>query len=103
MIKPAIGLHQFIHGVFARMPKGRVAQIMGQRNSLGQFLVQSQCIGQCARNLGHLNRMGQTRAKIIPFVFDEHLGFMFQTSKGRGVDDPIAIPMKGRAMGAFRF
>ena len=54
-------------------------------------------------NLGDLNRMGQTRAKIIPFVFHEHLGFVFQTTKGRGMDDPIAIPMKGRAMGAFLF
>ena len=41
------------------------------------------------------------RVEIIPFVFHEHLGFVFQTTKGRGMDDPISIPMKGRAMGAF--
>jgi hypothetical protein len=42
--------------------------------------------------------MGEAGAVIIPFVIDEDLGFIFEKAKSRTVDDPIAIPLKGRTI-----
>ena len=42
MVKPAIGLHRRIQRIFPGMAEGRMAQIMRQRQGLGQILIQPQ-------------------------------------------------------------
>ena len=55
MIEPAIGRHQIAKRILARMAKGRVAQIMGQRNRLGQILVRPKGAGNRAGHLRDLD------------------------------------------------
>jgi len=83
------------------MAERRVAEVMGQSDGLGQLRVQPQSTRDGARDLGHFDRMGQAGAKEIPFVLDKYLGFVLETTKGRSMDDPIPIALKGRAHGAF--
>ena len=70
-------------------------QIVRQRNGLDQFLVEAQRPGNRARDLRNLQGMGQPRAKQIAFMVDKDLGLVDQAPKGAGVDDAIAIALKG--------
>ena len=54
------------------------------------------------RDLRHFQGMGQAGAVVIPLVRHEHLGLFFQAAEGGGMDDPIPIPRKWRAGGAWR-
>ena len=103
VIEPAIGDHQRLHRVFTGMAKGGVAQIMGQGHGLGQIGVQVQHAGDGARDLRHLDRMGQTGAVIIALVFDKDLSLVLQAAEGRGMDDPVPVALKRRAEGRHAF
>ena len=101
VIKAAVGRQQGMQCILARMPERRVTQIMGQRDRLGQFPIQTQSTGNRPRHLGHLNRMGQTRAIIIALVLHENLRLVLQPPKGAGMDDPVTVPLKTRPEAAF--
>ena len=103
VIKPAEGGHQLGQGILTGMAKGRVPQIMSQRHGLGQFLVQAQRSGNCPGHLGDLNGMGQAGAKIVALVLNKDLGLVLEPAKCAGMDDPVPVPLKGRAKFAFLF
>ena len=88
--------------LLAGMAEGRVAEIVRQRHRLGQILVQRQHPRDRARDLGHLERMGQPGAVIVAFVLHEDLGLVLETAKGGRMDDPVAVALVGGAGGAFR-
>jgi hypothetical protein len=96
MVKPAIGLHRRIQRIFPGMAEGRVAQIMRQRERLGQILIEAQQPRNGPRNLSHFNGMGQPRAEMIALMVDKHLRFVLQAAKGGRVDDAVTVPLKGR-------
>ena len=83
-------------------PKGRVAQIMGQGESLTQILVQSQRPANRPRDLRHFQCVGQTGAKIVAFVVDEHLGLVFEATEGPAMNDPVTVALKTPPCGAIR-
>ena len=97
VIKPAKRLHQSVKRVLASMAKGRVAQVMRQRDCLGEFRIESKCAADRARHLCHFNRMSQPRAIIIALMFQKNLRLVFQTAKGTGMNDPVSIPLKTTA------
>ena len=101
VVKPAIGLHQQIQRILARVAEGRVTKVMGQCNRFGDVGVQAQSIRDGARNLRHFNRMRQARAIEVAFVFHKDLRFVLQPAKGRGVNDPVAIPLIAGPKGTF--
>ena len=103
VIKPAMGRHQRVQGIFARVAKGRVPQIMGKSHGFGQFLIQPQSASDCARHLGDLDRMGQAGPEMIALVLHKHLSFVLESPKCRTVDNPVAIPLETRAESAFFF
>ena len=45
MVEPAKGLHRFFQRILARMTEGRMANIVGQAQGLGQILIQAQRAG----------------------------------------------------------
>ena len=57
VIETTVGLHQFIKRFFPGVTKGRVTQIMGQRDSFGQFHVQTKRTSNRTGNLCDLDRM----------------------------------------------
>ena len=94
MIKSAIRLHTSGQCIFAAMPKGRMPQIMRQRETFGQIFIKAQNPRNRARDLRDFETMGQARAVIIPLMGDKDLGFAFQAAKGGRMDNPVFIPLK---------
>ena len=101
VIEAAIVFQHRIQRPLARMTKRAVAEIMSKRHRLGEVLIKTEIARHRARDLRHLQRMGQPRSKVITFMIDEHLGLIFKTAKGGAVENAIAIPLKSRAQRAF--
>ena len=102
MVEAAEGPHQLVELALAGMAEGRVAEVMGQRQRLGQVLVEAQRPGDRAGDLRHLDRVGEPRAVVIALVIDEDLGLVLQPPEGLAMDDPVAVAGEGRAEVRFR-
>ena len=83
------------------MAERRVAEVVGQRQRLGQVLVEPELAGQRAGDLGDFQRMGQPGAVVIALVEHEHLGLVLEPAEGGGMDDPVAVAPE-RAAGPAR-
>ena len=94
VLEAAVLAHALVERVLARMPEGRVAQVVRQRDGFGQCLVQIQRARHRAADLRHLDRMSHARAIQIAFVIDEHLGLVGQATKSVGMDDAIAVALE---------
>src|SRR5262249_9148793 len=70
--------HAAVQRVLAGVAEGRMPEVVSQRYSLDQRLVQRERPGDGARDLRHLDRMRHTRAVQITFVIDEHLRLVGQ-------------------------
>ena len=78
----------------------RMTEIVAQRRGLCEILVERQRPRERARDLRHLERMGQPRAEMIALVIDEHLGLVGKPAECRRMDDAVAVAAKvaaGRA------
>ena len=53
-----------------------MAQIVAERDGLGQVLIQAQCAGNCACDLRDLQRMGQAGAVVVAFRGQKDLCFL---------------------------
>ena len=102
VIEPAEDGEAFVESALSRMAEGRVPQIMGKRQRLGEILVQPQCAGECAGDLRDLERMGEPRAVMVALVEHEHLGFVLEPAEGGRMDDAVAVAAKGAAAFAGR-
>ena len=74
-----------------------MAEVVGQRDGLRQVLVEIQRPGHRAGDLRHLDGMGQTGPVVVALVVDEDLGLVLQAPEGGGMDDAVAIALKGGA------
>ena len=95
VIEPAERLHDDIQCVLAGVAERRMAQIMGQRQRLGQVLVQPQSASNGAGDLRDLNTVGQPGAVEIALVVDENLCLILEFPKRRAVDDAVAVALPG--------
>ena len=102
MIEAAERLHGGVEGFLAGMPERRMPEIVCQGQGLGQIVVDAERTADAAGDLGHLDRMGQARPVIIPFVKDENLGLVFEAAEGRAVDHPIPVALKMTAIDVTR-
>jgi hypothetical protein len=92
---------RLVESLLPRVPKGRVAEVVPERDRLGEVLVQAQ--GPChrARDAGRLERVREARAVMIALGVDEDLGLVLQAAEGLAVDDPVAVALKRRPQAAF--
>src|SRR5262249_59063140 len=102
MIETAAGCEAAIERSLAGMPEGGMAQIVSERQRLGQILIETERAGERARDLGDLEGVGQPGAKMIPFVEDEDLGLVRESAKCGGVDDAVTVTPEGVAGCAHR-
>ena len=79
------------------MAERRVAEIVAERDGLGQLLVQVQHLRDRARDLRDLERVRQPRAVVIARRREEHLRLVLEAAERLGVDDAIAIALERRA------
>jgi hypothetical protein len=101
VIEAAIRLQTGIERALAGMAERGMAEIVRQRQCLGEVFVQPELAGQRAGDLRHLQRVGQPGAVMIAFVEHENLSLVFQAPEGSGMDHPVAVPAK-RAAGLAR-
>src|SRR5450631_3498155 len=95
--------HAFVERILARVPERRVPQVVSQANGFRQHFVQTQCARDGACNLSHLERMREPGPKQVSLMIDEHLGFVDQPAKYRGMHDSIAVALIFGAIRGRRF
>ena len=86
--------HAGVEFVLPGVAERRVAQIMGQRDGLGQVFRQGQAARQRASDLRHFQAVGQAGAEQVAFVIDEDLGLVFQPPERAGMHDAVAIALE---------
>ena len=79
------------------MAERRVAEVMDQRQRLGEILVAAQGAGQGAGNLRDFDRMGEPRAEMVALVGDENLRLVLEPAEGGRMDDAVAVTLERRA------
>ena len=79
-----------------------MAEIVGERQRLGQILVEAERAGERARDLGHLERMGEPRAVMVAFVEHEDLGLVLEAAERGRMDDAVAVAAERAAALADR-
>ena len=102
VVEAAERLHRQVERVLPGVAERRVAEVVGQRQRLGQVLVQRQFAGDRAGDLRHLDRMGQPRAVEVALVVDEHLGLVLQLAERGRMDDAVAVALERRARRRLR-
>lgn len=76
--------------------KGRVPQVMGQADGLGQILVETQGAGNGASDLRHLQRVGEPGAVEVALRREKYLRFLLEPPERFAVDDPVTVPLEHR-------
>src|SRR6185503_10812149 len=79
------------------MAKGRVTEIVTQRDRFGELFVELQHLGDGARDLRDLEAVRQARPVVIAGRGEEDLRLVLQSPKRLAVNDPIPIVLKRRA------
>ena len=83
--------HELVEDALAGVAERRVTEVVGERDGLGQFLVQPQHLGHRAGDLRHLERVRQARPVVIAGRREEDLRLVLQAAgrpwsgrRGRG-------------------
>ena len=71
----------------------RVAQVVREADRLGQRLVERECARDAARDLRHLQRVGQPGAVKVALVVDEDLGLVDEAAERRRMHDAVAVAL----------
>ena len=103
VIEAAEGPHRDVERPFAGMSERRMAEVVGKRNRLGQIFIEAELPGDRARDLRHLERVGQPRAVVIALVRQKDLRLVGQTPKGGRMQHAVAVALEGAARRALRF
>ena len=80
------------------MRERRMPDIVGQRQRLGQVLVQLQNVGQRAGDLRDLDGVGQAVAEMVGETGREDLGLGFQAAEGARMNHAVAVALEGVAV-----
>ena len=89
-----VALQTGIERILAGMAEGGMAQVMRERDRLDQVLVQAQAARDAARQLRHLERMGQPGAEQVALVVQEDLGLVDQAPERARMDDAVAVALE---------
>ena len=101
----AVPAQAIVERTLAGMAERRMSDVVNQRQRLGKVLVQAKLGRDLARDLCHLNGMGQPRAEVVGGTAGEDLGLAGQPAEGARLDDPLSVALKRappRAAGAAR-
>ena len=99
--KAAMAHHRLGQRCLPGMAEGRVAEIMGEAQGLGQILVQAQRAGDHPPDLRNFEAVGEAGAIVIAERGDEHLRLGFQPPEAHRMDDPVTIALEGGAGSAL--
>src|SRR5215471_10792108 len=89
--------HLAVERFFAGMAERGVSKIMGERQGLGEILVEIKRPAYRARDLRHFEAVRQAGAVVVALVIDKDLGLVRQPAKRGRMDNPVAVALKRRA------
>ena len=89
--------------MFDRVSKGRVTEVAGEGNGLGQVFIQAERATKGAGKGGDFDGMGETSPDMIPGSVEGELGFVLEGAKGVTMDDafPVALEFGSEIVGGF--
>src|SRR5690606_10055326 len=87
---------QPVQDALARMAERRVAEIVTERDCLGELLVEPQHLGDAARNLRHLEGVREARPVVVARRREEDLRLVLQAPERLRVNDPVAVALEDR-------
>src|SRR5918996_3336812 len=96
---PPAGAHARVEHLLARVPEGRVTEVMAEPDRLGQVLVQPERARHASRDPARLERVREPGAVVIALGRDEDLRLVLQAPERLRVDDPVAVTLEGRPNG----
>ena len=94
VVEAAVVGHAGVERVLSRMAEGRVSEIVAEGDGLREIVVEPERPGESAGDLGHLDRMGESRSEMIALVIDEDLRLVGETPEGRRMDDPVPVALE---------
>src|ERR1700722_19749919 len=86
--------HLPVQFLLAGVGEGRMADVVAQRERLGQIFIQCQNRSHCTRDLRNFDGVGQPVAEMVGDSGWKNLHFILQPAEGAGVDDAIAIALE---------
>ena len=86
--------------LFAGVTERRVAEVVPERDRLGELLVEPQHLGDRPRDLRHLERVREPRAVVVAVRREEHLRLVLQPAERLAVDDAVAVALERRPQSA---
>ena len=102
----AVGLERAVERLFAGVAEGRMADVVDQRQGLGQFRVEAQRAGQGAGDLGDFKSVSEAAAEVVSGRVagqtGKDLGLAGEAAEGARVKDAGGVAGKGRAVGMGR-
>jgi hypothetical protein len=82
--------------LLAEVPERRVAEVVAERDRLGEVLVEAERASRCSRDLRDLQRVGQPDPVVVALRGDEDLRLVAETPERLRVDDPVAVALEAR-------
>ncbi len=92
--KPPCAGHAGVERVLAGVAERRVAEIVAERDRLGEVVVEAQSPRERAGDLRDFDRVGEAGAEMVALVVDEHLGLVGEAAKGGRMDDAVAVALE---------
>ena len=102
MIEAAVARKRLVERALAGVAERRMAEIVRQRQRLGEVLVEAERARERAGDLGDFQRVGQPGAVMVALVIDEDLCLVRQAPERGRMDDAVAIAAEGVAGWARR-
>ena len=94
VVEAAESRHAVVEGVLAGVAEGGVAEVVRERERLGEILVEAEGSREGPGDLPDLDRMGQAGAEMVALVVDEDLGLVVEAAEGGRVDDAVAVALE---------
>ena len=93
--------HGGVQRPLSGMAEGRMAEVVGKRQSLGQIFIDAERPRHGAGDLRHFEAMGEPGAVMIALVIDEDLRLVGQPAESGRMQDAVAVPGVERARRAW--
>ena len=89
-----VGVKGCVQGFFTGVAKGRVADVVDERQRFDQINIQAQRGGDGARNLRDFQRVGQAAAQMVRKSAGEDLGLAGETAERSSVQYAVAVALE---------
>ena len=101
----AVAAEHPVESLFSSVAEGGMADVVNQREGLGEERVETEGVGQSAGDLGYFKSVGEAASGVIAFssAACEDLGLARQAAEGASVQDAADVALEGGAVRVRRF